>query len=187
MRIISGEFRGRKLAAPPGLGTRPMLDRVREAIFSTVAPWFGDPLVLDLFAGSGSLGLEALSRGARRVRFAERDPAAREILERNVRELGVQERVEFTGGDALEPVTWGTGPYDVVFLDPPFPTVRSSSGRRELAAALELLFGSCVDGEAVGVLHVPRGTLSRGELPGGLLSRESEYGAQSIWYLQRES
>ena len=53
MRIIAGEFRGRRLAAPKGLGTRPMLDRVREAIFSTLTPWFGDPVVLDLFAGSG--------------------------------------------------------------------------------------------------------------------------------------
>ena len=81
MRIIGGEFRGRRIAAPPGKGTRPMLDRVREAMFSTLAPWFSESAcVLDLFAGSGSLGLEALSRGATMVRLVEAEPKIKASL-----------------------------------------------------------------------------------------------------------
>ena len=73
MRIIAGQLRGRKLASPPGRGTRPLLDRVREALFSTLGPGIVDSYVLDLFAGSGSLGLEALSRGAAFARLVEAD------------------------------------------------------------------------------------------------------------------
>ena len=186
MRIISGELRGRRLVAPPGEGTRPMLDRVREAIFSTLAPWFGEPDVLDLFAGSGSLGFEALSRGARRVRFAEREPMVRRVLQQNVRELEVEDRVELRSEDALAPATWGTAPYDVVFLDPPFPLVRTQDGRRRVFSALEALFDRSVRDEGVAVLHVPRGLLADQDLPASLLRREAGYGAQSLWYLQRE-
>src|SRR6186713_2677315 len=98
MRIIAGTHRGRRIAAPPGETTRPMLDRMREALFSTLAPWLADACVLDLFAGSGSLGLEALSRGARRARFVERDAETARLIADNARLLGEEARAEIVRG-----------------------------------------------------------------------------------------
>ena len=92
MRIIAGEFRGRRIEAPPGDGTRPMLDRVREALFSTLGERVDGARVLDLFAGSGSLGLEALSRGARVARMVEQHPRAYATLKENVELLGAADR-----------------------------------------------------------------------------------------------
>ena len=95
MRIIAGEFRGRTLKAPKGEGTRPTTDRVREAMMSTVHSargGFDDAVVLDAFAGSGALGLEALSRGARSVQFCERGGEALRALNANVRLLGLDAR-----------------------------------------------------------------------------------------------
>src|SRR5262245_65361412 len=91
VRVIAGELRGRRLRAPEGERTRPMLDRVREALFDTLRPWIEGAFVLDLFAGSGALGIEALSRGARRVRFVERAAGACRCLEANVSELGLDD------------------------------------------------------------------------------------------------
>ena len=106
MRIIAGEFRGRRIEAPPGLATRPMLDRVREAVFSTLQRRLPDAVVLDLFAGSGSLGLEALSRGARHVRLVEQGAPALAALRKNVEALRARHRVEVVVGDALKATSW---------------------------------------------------------------------------------
>ena len=91
MRIIAGEWRGRPIEAPPGLATRPTADRVRETLFSMLASRLGsfeDLRVADLFAGSGALGLEALSRGAATAAFVENDPAAAAVIRRNADKLG---------------------------------------------------------------------------------------------------
>lgn len=93
MRIIAGEFRGRTLLAPKGDGTRPTTDRVRESVMSTVFSargGFEDAMVLDAFAGSGALGLEALSRGAARAVFYERAPEAVKVLQKNVEKMGLE-------------------------------------------------------------------------------------------------
>ena len=124
LRVIAGTHRGRRLAAPPGRGTRPMLDRVREAIFGRLAPWFAPdeaPRVLDLFAGSGSLGIEALSRGAAFARFVERGREAGEVLAKNLRDLDLDEHAELLAADALSGAAREGGPWDVVFYDPPYP------------------------------------------------------------------
>ena len=95
MRIIAGEFRGRTLLAPKGDGTRPTTDRVRESVMSTVFSargGFEDAMVLDAFAGSGALGLEALSRGAARAVFYERAPEAVKVLQKNVEKMGLEPR-----------------------------------------------------------------------------------------------
>ena len=108
MRIIAGEFRGRTLKAPKGEGTRPTTDRVREAMMSTVHSargGFDDAVVLDAFAGSGALGLEALSRGARSVQFCERGGEALRALNANVRLLGLDaRRARVRKGDVLKEV-----------------------------------------------------------------------------------
>ena len=120
MRIIAGEFRGRTLKAPKGEGTRPTTDRVREAMMSTVHSargGFDDAVVLDAFAGSGALGLEALSRGARSVQFCERGGEALRALNANVRLLGLDaRRARVRKGDVLKDVPYARPPFDLVFL-----------------------------------------------------------------------
>src|SRR4051812_38997114 len=125
MRIVAGTWRGRSLAAPPGTETRPTADRVRQALFDMLmhAPWAGRAVVegatvLDVFAGTGALGLEALSRGAARTTFVERARAALTVLRANIVACGAAGRCEVLAVDALS-VPGGEGA-DIVFLDPPY-------------------------------------------------------------------
>ncbi len=121
MRIIAGTHRGRRIAAPKGAHTRPTGDRVREALFNLVGP-VDDATVLDLYAGSGALGLESLSRGARRCVFAEADGAACRVIRSNLETLGLTGAL-VVQRDALavarEEIVAGRR-YDLVLLDPPY-------------------------------------------------------------------
>ena len=119
MRIIAGKWRGRPIDGPPGLATRPTADRVREALFSMLASRLGtfeDLRVADLFAGSGALGLEALSRGAATATFVENDRAAAAVIRSNAERLGAS--VQLLGGSAL--ALPRSEPFDLVFADPPY-------------------------------------------------------------------
>jgi 16S rRNA (guanine966-N2)-methyltransferase len=125
MRIIGGAWKGRRLRAPDGGLTRPTADRVRQSIFDMLlhAPWGGralleDALVLDAFAGTGALGLEALSRGAAKAVFFEQDGAALSCLRANVSACGAGQRATVLARDALRPGP-GTGK-SLIFLDPPY-------------------------------------------------------------------
>jgi 16S rRNA (guanine966-N2)-methyltransferase len=121
MRIVAGEFGGRRLVVPRDGRVRPTADRVREAWMSILAPELPGARVLDLFAGSGALGLEALSRGATHATFVELAPASLEALRGNIEALGVGERVTVRRGDALRFAQGlGAGEYDVAFADPPY-------------------------------------------------------------------
>ena len=124
MRIVAGEWRGRKLAAPKGEATRPTADRTRETLFSMLTSRLGsfDGLsVADLFAGSGALGFEALSRGAAHCLFVEQDDAALKVLRSNVATLDARARCEVRGGSVMS-----LGPakaaHDLILLDPPYGT-----------------------------------------------------------------
>ena len=122
MRVIAGSRKGHKLAAPRGVDTRPTSDRVRENVFNIVAPWVEDARVLDLYAGSGAMGLEALSRGAAAVVFVESDTDAVRVIERNLDKLRLTGarvvRADATTGLAQEA---GSGrKYDLVLADPPY-------------------------------------------------------------------
>jgi 16S rRNA (guanine966-N2)-methyltransferase len=117
MRVVAGEFKGRRLAAPRGTRTRPTADRVREALFSMLGD-VSDARVLDLYAGSGALGIEALSRGAESATFVERDARAAAVIERNLAALGLDQPV--VRQDALRFVARAEGTYDLVFCDPPY-------------------------------------------------------------------
>jgi len=154
MRIIAGAWRGRPISAPPGQATRPTSDRAREALFSMLTSRLGSfegLHVADLFAGTGALGLEALSRGAAACTFVETDRAALEILRRNAAALGAGDRADIRPQDATR---IAGGPFHLVFLDPPY---RSGLG----AAALTSLRDA--------------GALA----PGALLSLETARGEQA--------
>lgn len=125
MRIIAGEWRGRRIDAPKGEGTRPTIDRVRESLMSVLSSargGFEGAIVLDAFAGSGALGLEALSRGAASARFFECDRTAQRALARNIELVGVDaRRAQMSKADVLaRPPVYARPPFDLVLLDPPY-------------------------------------------------------------------
>lgn len=129
MRIIAGLRRGMKLAAPPGRGTRPVLDRIKQAWFDVIGDRVVGARVLDAFAGVGSLGLEALSRGAAHCVFIERSPECLELLRRHVARcaFGASASVRASIASAeLVRIAGGAERFDLVFLDPPFEMARDS-------------------------------------------------------------
>jgi 16S rRNA (guanine966-N2)-methyltransferase len=138
VRIVGGEFRGRPLAAPAGRDTRPTTDRLRQTVFDILAHAHGDPVkgarVLDLFAGTGALGIEALSRGASYVLFVEEAVEARAAIRTNVETLGLTGRTRIFRRDATTLGPAGTvAPFNLVFADPPYGR---GLGESALAAAL---------------------------------------------------
>jgi 16S rRNA (guanine966-N2)-methyltransferase len=123
MRVIAGSLKGRPLVAPRGHRTRPTADQVRIALLDALGPWLPGARVLDLFAGSGAIGFEALSRGAAHATFVERDAQAIVALRRNTDALGVRARTRVVRGEVARELRRlaGTGErFDVVFLDPPY-------------------------------------------------------------------
>lgn len=130
MRIIAGSLKGRRLEAPHWAGLRPTSDKLRETLFNILAPHVADAHVLDGFAGTGAVGIEALSRGARRVTFVERDPRAVRLIDRNVEMADARDRHVIIRAELAAAVRrLGAERFDIVFLDPPY-------GEAELAGAL---------------------------------------------------
>jgi len=153
MRIIAGLLRSRSLQAPPGLNTRPTSDRLRETLFNVLAPRIEGARFLDLYAGSGAVGLEALSRDAARVEFVEKAPAALRVLRSNLERLGV------TAGFRIHAAAVGaflrrataaqkTEQYEVLFLDPPYDAAA------EYATTLNLLGGAAAGLLAAGAVVI---------------------------------
>ncbi len=144
MRIIAGRFRHRQLLTNAGLVTRPITDRVKESLFQRLEPLLEESRVVDIFAGTGTLGLEALSRGARSVVFIENDRKAIELLKQNVAKLGVQEDVLCWQTDALRSSYRPRGcpdfvPFDMIFFDPPYRFVEEAARAKLLTGCLERL------------------------------------------------
>ena len=178
-RIVAGAWRGRRLVAPAGAGTRPTADRVRQALFDMLvhAPWGGrglieGALVLDAFAGTGALGLEALSRGAARAVFMERDRAALAALRANIAACAAEDRCVVLAGDVLAaPAGERCG---LVFLDPPY-------GQGLVARAVARLAGA----GWIGTGTVVVAETGREEAPPalGILLAERAHGAAriSVW------
>jgi 16S rRNA (guanine966-N2)-methyltransferase len=127
MRIVAGVYGGRRLQAPPGRSTRPTADRVREALFSILGPAVEGARVLDLFAGSGALGIEALSRGAGEVVFVESDARAAETVRANLAAMGAEATVHRR--DAFAWLGSADGAFDIVFADPPYSSAGRTAGR----------------------------------------------------------
>jgi 16S rRNA (guanine966-N2)-methyltransferase len=118
MRVIGGEFRSRRLITLPGLETRPTPDRLRETLFNVLVPVLPDAIFLDAYAGTGAVGIEALSRGAPRAIFVEKNRAAVEVIRENLTILGLESRAEVYTGKTLTVLERVTP--NIVFLDPPY-------------------------------------------------------------------
>ena len=172
MRIIAGAWRGRPLLSPPGLATRPTSDRAREALFSMLQSRLGsfeDLHVVDLFAGTGALGLEALSRGAARCTFVETDRVAIDTLRRNVAKLGAEDRADVRQQDATR---IAGGPYHLVFLDPPYRSGLGQQALANIAAAGALAPGALISVETARDESV--------DVPGLELDSERIYGKAKL-------
>lgn len=179
MRIIAGQWRGRPLVAPPGDSTRPTSDRAREGLFSMLASRLGsfDGLrVADLFAGTGALGLEALSRGAAHCTFIERERSAIVAIERNIAKLDAGARSEVRTG-AVERAGPPREPFDLVFMDPPY-------GEGLTQAALDRLAGDRWVG-AGGWISIEKGPEPL-QLPEGVaVDAERRFGKAHLLLLRR--
>lgn len=185
MRIVSGEFKGRAIAAPAGRDTRPTSDRARESLFNVLlhAPWspgIKDRRVLDLFAGSGALGLEAMSRGAAFALFVETDAAARGAIRDNIESLGLFGTTRIHRRDAtdlgVKPAGLGD-PFDLVFLDPPY---RKGLGERALVRLPE---GGWITPDALIMFECA--TDETPATPGYETLDVRDYGAAKVIFLRR--
>lgn len=182
MRVIAGSAGGRRLVAPPGTTTRPTSDRAKEALFSSLAAEVPAARVLDLYAGSGALGIEALSRGAEHATFVERDRRALRCLRTNLRVTGLHDAASVVATDvaafcrATQPV-----PFDLVLCDPPYaePTATVWALLGDLRAA-----GGLGAGTTVVVERDRRDPGLAGPVPGFLASRgQRPYGDTVLWVL----
>jgi 16S rRNA (guanine966-N2)-methyltransferase len=177
MRIISGRAKGRRLRSPRGDETRPMMDRVREAIFSSLGDRVVDARVLDLYAGSGSLGLEALSRGAASATFVESGRAVLGTLRENIDLVALGGTVVESDVEAF--VAGTAGRFDLVFVDPPYALAPSSVER-----LLGLLEERLADGATV-VLHRRHGSEGITAPPGLEVTGLRRYGSAEITRLEK--
>ena len=187
MRIVGGQFRGRALAAPHGQNTRPTSDRAREAVFNVLAhadwsPGLEGRRVLDLFAGAGALGLEALSRGAAFALFVETDAAARGAIRDNIETLGLFGVTRIHRRDATDlgakPAGLGE-PFDLVFLDPPYAKGLGEATLGKLAA------GGWITPDALAVFEC--GADETPATPGFSTLDERLYGAAKVLFLRADA
>jgi len=178
VRIIAGSRKGHTIQAPQGLETRPTSDRVRENVFNIVAPWVEGARVLDLYAGSGAMGLEALSRGAQVAVFVEADPDAVRAIERNLDKLRLTGatvlRRDAVSGLAQE-VTAGRK-YDLVLADPPYAMTNYDPLARYLPRVLS----------EDGLLVLESGAKSEPELPGLEVRTTRKYGSTRVTVFAHE-
>lgn len=147
MRVIAGEAKGRSLKAVPGMNTRPTTDKVKEAIFSMIGPYFDGGIVLDLFAGTGGLGIEALSRGMARAVFVDMDKQSIDTIRHNVQLTRMENRAEIYRNEAtraLKALEKRGEAFSLVFLDPPYKITTMDAVLTELAERRLLTPGALV-------------------------------------------
>lgn len=190
MRIIAGEFRGRSILPPVGDATRPITDRAKQSLFDILAPRMEGALIYDLFCGTGSLGLESLSRGAKFCTFFDIDRSALARLSQNITNLQVAERARIVPGDLfkwfnranIRPEADATGGADIVFLDPPYRFLRTAADEI-LQLAFHLTSGHLRPDGIVVFRHDSTDKLPLPNLPS---TDTREYGGMTIEILQRE-
>jgi 16S rRNA (guanine(966)-N(2))-methyltransferase RsmD len=182
-RVIAGAAKGCPLVVPSGTGTRPTADRIKESVFNILAPRLPGARVLDLFCGTGAFGIEALSRGAAHAVFVDSGRTAAEAVERNLRKTGLADRALFLGRDALTavrsllPASRAGGPFDLVFLDPPY------AKGLVLPVWLALAEGSMLAPGCLSVIEAGTGEALEG--PWTVVDRR-EYGRTSVWFVRAD-
>lgn len=182
MRVIAGIAKGRTLVPPKGTATRPATDRIRETLFAILEPSLGDARALDLFAGAGTLGIEALSRGAAHATFVERSSDALAALRRNLRATGFAERSDIVPANVLAFLERAlAAPYDVIFCDPPFADVAVLE-----AVLARLPAAGALATDAIVVARVLK--KHRPALPAGVtLARTKEIGEEALLFLRYDA
>ncbi|WP_229399409.1 16S rRNA (guanine(966)-N(2))-methyltransferase RsmD [Micromonospora okii] len=184
-RIVAGTLGGRRIAAPPGAGTRPTSDRVREALFSAVQADVDltGARFADLYAGSGAVGLEALSRGAAHVLLVESDARAARVARENIATLRAAPAVRLVTGKVATVLAAGPdgGPYDVVFADPPYAV----PGEEITAMLTALVGGGWLAADALVVVERSSRTGPVEWVEGVTAERSRRYGETTIWYGRR--
>ena len=177
MRIIAGTLKGRRLQAPDWPGLRPSSDRLRETLFNVLAPVIGGARFLDAYAGTGAVGIEALSRGASHVTFVERDPRAQALIQSNLDRCGVKDRYAIirAGFDGAAERLGGV--FDVLFLDPPY-------GAPELGQALKAAASLATDEALLIVEHAKRDAVPD-EVGGMKRTRELVQGDSVLSFFRR--
>ncbi|ADG06147.1 16S rRNA (guanine(966)-N(2))-methyltransferase RsmD [Kyrpidia tusciae] len=193
MRVVAGELGGRPLAGVPGRGTRPTADRVKEAMFSILGGSLDGGWALDAFAGTGALGIEALSRGAERAVFIEKSPAALRVLRGNLKRLGLDARCRVLPMDvrvalhrlnALIPVAGVSGQamaFRWVFFDPPY----KMAGAVDLLGELDRL--GLVEAGAVAVVETSAQTAVPDKIGMWIHWKRSTYGDTALTFYRKES
>jgi 16S rRNA (guanine966-N2)-methyltransferase len=180
MRIIAGEFRGRKLLPPEREITRPVTDRVKQSLFDILTPYLEGAIVYDCFAGTGSMGLECLSRGAKQVTFFEADRSAATRLKKNIETLKVTDQTSIVGGDLFKWFTsHANGNADLIFLDPPYRFLKTQPAD---LLALAARFGQHLNPQGIVIFrHDAADTLA---LPPLQVADLRTYGSMTLEFLR---
>ena len=183
MRIIAGEHRGRRLLGPVDANTtRPITDRVKTSLFDRLAAAgrLEDAVVLDLFSGTGSMGLECLSRGAQHVTFVERDRVARQRLEKNLEAIEARDRSTINGGDALSAVLLPAlrYPLNLLFIDPPYRMVEDDKQAEAVVRQMSRLAEAATPGARM-MLRTPK-YVSGPAVDGWAEAESRNYGSMNV-------
>src|SRR5437660_8703725 len=178
MRIGGGRARGPRLRAKGGRGVRPTSTLVSDAVFNSLAPRIAGACVLDLFAGTGRLGIEALSRGAREAVFVERDARNAALIRQNLAAAGLSDRGVVRRADALAAAEGERRRFDLIFLDPPYGRGLAAEALRRVAAGTLLAAGGLVIAEG-------HWRDDPGEIAGLARVRTARYGETAVWVYAR--
>jgi 16S rRNA (guanine(966)-N(2))-methyltransferase RsmD len=184
IRIQSGSARGRMIRTVKGLEVRPILARIRKSLFDILRPRLEGAALLDLFAGNGTVGMEALSNGARRAVFVDADRQSLRMIQRNVDDLGFSDRAEVRLGDATKDLRWLGGPFDVIFLGPPY----KDASKKPLALTVPTLAriaeaGLAVPDTVVVAQHQEKESLA-GLSSGWRIVRQNPYGDSRLTFFR---
>lgn len=181
MRIIAGELKGRRLRSPQTNDVRPTSDKVKEAVFSMLLPWMdGDLVCMDVFAGSGSLGLEAISRGASKVFFSDSSRESLALCRENAQMCGVSDRCVFLSGDFRSNIRRIKEPVDIFFVDPPYADLLIPQTLEAIEEA-----GICGPGAIVVCEHRHKDELPE-QLHGFTCIKDRRYGATGVTIYEKE-
>lgn len=189
MRILSGKYRGRVLLPPPKQAqTRPITGRAKKSLFDTLAPYLEDAVVMDLYCGTGTMGIEALSRGAAHCTFAEKDRGVVDRLKRNLQDCGAAADSTIWSGDitvTLRPrlAALDQRP-DIVFVDPPYVDTRRRDWDKAASSIFEPLAGKIADDGLI-ILRTPKGSQPPAALGGLAVYRTKKYGSMIVTLLEK--